>query len=224
MRSRSINRLRKACSRAITLAIVRCAQVRPTLQNFTRDLQFSLPGIIATLLSRSTWIVRDAAGLHPYCIMLRLIPVRSPLPDVSNHVVEPITVRRKRPDGRGALIAIAAQIVPWKFTLPRIRHVASVRKKFLPPCKSSAVQSTPCCKLPLRLRRQIFSRPFRISLPIAISDMKRRDATPALLVNSQDQMGEPVRAAQEFPPVVEVHIDALLRLNKHRRTGVQHLR
>src|ERR1700756_1026941 len=116
--------------------------MRATLQDFAWNLHAWLTWIIAGLFRRSAGIAGYAASLGFVGGMFRLKPVRSPLPYISDHVIKPIAVRGKRTDGRGAFIAIAAQVLPGKFALPRIRHVLPIREEFPPPCKSSTIETS----------------------------------------------------------------------------------
>lgn len=58
-----VDRLRVACSRPVSATVVRCAQMRPALQDFSCDLDSRLTGIVAIFLRTTPRIPRDAACL-----------------------------------------------------------------------------------------------------------------------------------------------------------------
>src|SRR6185437_312722 len=128
-------------------------------------------GLQTTCFSPAARVARNAASLEFVRAVFRLIPVRSPLPNVSNHVEKSVTVCGKDADGRGSLIAIAAQILPGKIALPGIGHVVPAMIKLFTPSVGSTVEASSSGELPFCFGRQFFSGPFGISFRVAISDM-----------------------------------------------------
>jgi hypothetical protein len=133
--------------------------MRAALEDFTRDFNLRLPRIVAVLLRGSARIVRRTTSLYPFGVVFRLIPVRGPLPSISDHIAESVTVRGKRSDGRRALIAVAAQIVPGKFALPCIGHMLDVSIRVHLPMRMRRDQGPARGKTPTRLRSADLSRP-----------------------------------------------------------------
>src|SRR6185295_17946310 len=60
-------------------------------------------------------------------------PVGGPLPDVTDHVVDAVVVRRKRCYRRGALVAVAGKILMRKHALPGVRHRLAGGHKLVAP-------------------------------------------------------------------------------------------
>src|SRR5262249_47383573 len=113
-----IHLLRNARRRTIPQTVVGRAQVRTALQNLARDVDLRRPGII-TFLFRDSFDATRAARLRPAML---LIPIAGPLPDVAGHVVETVSVRRKRPHRRSSLKSIQKQVLDRKFALPCVGH------------------------------------------------------------------------------------------------------
>src|SRR3954463_16165388 len=106
------------------------AQVRPAAHH----------AVCATV--RAVWVVAWAA-----LVGARLEPVRTPLPDISRHVVETEVVRFVRVDGRGARIPVRRRVVGREGPLedvhamtapglqlvaPRKRRIATTARGVLP--------------------------------------------------------------------------------------------
>jgi hypothetical protein len=123
--------------------------------------------IKTAFLSTAPRVTRNAASLDFLRSVFWLIPVRSPFPNISDHIDKPITICGKYMDRRGSFIAIAAQILPREIALPRVSHVLPTIIELLTPCVGSTIEASACGKLPLYFGRQVFSRPFRVSLRIA---------------------------------------------------------
>src|SRR5262245_52437968 len=98
MTCRGIDRLRMSRSGAIATAVIRRAQMRAAFDDLARDLDVGLARIVAALLAPAARILWDAAGLRRVGLVLRGIPVRRPFPDIADHVVKAVSVRRKCPD------------------------------------------------------------------------------------------------------------------------------
>ena len=102
------------------------------------------------------------------------VPVGRPFPDVADHVVEAVAVRRKRPDRRGALVAVRREVLVRERPLPGVRHLAPVRRELVAPGELGAVQPAARGELPFGLGRQLLARPGRVGLGIAVGDMDDR--------------------------------------------------
>src|ERR1700730_15399336 len=103
MACRGVDRLRVPCGGPVAAAIVRRAEMRAAFQDLPGNPYLWLAGIEASVLPSAAWIFRNAAGLRRVRFMLGRIPVGGPFPDIADHVVDPVAVRRKGRDRRGAI-------------------------------------------------------------------------------------------------------------------------
>src|SRR5262245_39278898 len=126
--------------------------MRAAFQHLAWNPDPGLAGIEAVLCARPERVPRNTACLHRVSRMPVVIPVGGPLPDVANHVVESVAVRRVRADRRRSLESVAWRTLPGKFSLPDVRHVPILRQEFVAPRISGAVESSACGELPLGLR------------------------------------------------------------------------
>src|SRR5689334_2585567 len=142
-----------ARGRAVAAAVIRRAQMRAALQHFARDADLGLAGVVALLLAPAARVLRNAARLGGVGMVARLVPVRRPLPDIPDHVVEAIAVRRERPDWRGALVAVGLQVLVREGPLPGIGHLPAAGDEFIAPGEFGAVAAAARGELPLRFGR-----------------------------------------------------------------------
>src|SRR6478735_6882679 len=84
---------------AIAAAIVRRTEMRAALEHLARNADVRLAGIEASAFRATAWVQRDAAGLRRIAMVLLRPPVGGPFPDIADHVVEAVAVRRKRRHG-----------------------------------------------------------------------------------------------------------------------------
>src|SRR5579862_5298941 len=82
--------------RPVAAAVVRRAQMRAALDDLARDLAVGLARIVALGLAPAARIFRNAAGLCRVGLVLGRPPVGRPFPDIADHVVDAVVVRRKR--------------------------------------------------------------------------------------------------------------------------------
>src|SRR4029453_10946243 len=105
--------------------------------------------------------------------MPRLIGGCRPLPDIADHVDEPETIGRERPDRRGSDPTGSAGVVVREMALPGIGHQLAIRPDLLTPgVRRSAARSRGV--LPLRLARKPPTRPARVGLRIVIRNLNHR--------------------------------------------------
>ncbi len=104
-------------------------------------------------------------------VHIRPIKIAYPIPNISAHVVKPISVWRERPDRRGSYKFILAGILVRKLICPCIGHVFPVGLKLIAPGVSFALESAFGSKFPLRLGRQSFPSPFCIGDCIVPRDL-----------------------------------------------------
>src|SRR4029079_16479153 len=114
-------------------AIVRRAQVRSPFQHLARNYDLRLAGVVAFVLASAARIFRNAAGLRRVALVLGRVPILGPLPDIADHVVDAVPVRRKRRHRRRTVEAVLTKIVAGKITLPGIGHVKTLKREFLAP-------------------------------------------------------------------------------------------
>src|SRR6188768_3009009 len=106
MTRRRIDRFGMPRRRPVATAIIGGAKMRASLQDFSRNPDRGLTSVVAGVLAAAARILRNAAGLWRIGFVLLRPPVGGPFPDVSDHVVDAVAVRRKRGHRRGALIAV----------------------------------------------------------------------------------------------------------------------
>jgi hypothetical protein len=152
-----IHRFRVARSRAGAAAIVRRAEMRAAFEDLARNCDFRQTRIVAVLLTSAAGIYRDATRLRRVGFMSGRPPIRAPLPDIPDHVVEAVAVWRECRYWRGARVAIAAEIFVRKGALPCIRHLLAARREFVTPSEFGAVEAAACGKFPFRFSRQILA-------------------------------------------------------------------
>src|SRR5215831_11070542 len=100
-----INRLRHACCRPVAPAIVRRAQVGTTFHYLARDRDFWITGIEALVALATPGIEAGAACLRQ--LVMLLIPVRGPFPNIAGHLVKAIAIWWEGSHGRRPFISIS---------------------------------------------------------------------------------------------------------------------
>src|SRR6476646_1919259 len=93
-----VDRLRVSRSRPVASAVVRRAQMRAAFDDLLWNLDVGRSGVVAAILAPAARVLRDAAGLWGVGFVPRRVRVGRPLPDVADHVVQPVTVRREYGD------------------------------------------------------------------------------------------------------------------------------
>src|SRR5580700_403261 len=96
-------------------------------------MDFGLAGVVACILRAPAWVAWYAARLDGVAFVTRRIPVRGPLPDIADHVVEPVAIGRKGADRRGTLIPVERVVLAREFALPGVRHLRAARREFVTP-------------------------------------------------------------------------------------------
>src|SRR5688572_14457948 len=96
---RRIDRLGESRGRPIPLAIVRRTQMRASFDHLPWNAYLGLAGVVAFVLLTAARVPRRAARFEDFVGMLRIVPVGGPLPDVPDHVVEPVAVGWEGIDG-----------------------------------------------------------------------------------------------------------------------------
>src|SRR5258707_12561724 len=109
---RGIYRLGVARRRTIAAAIVRRAQVRTALDHLAWNPDVGLTRVVAAILAAAARVLRNAAGFWRVSFVLRRMPVGRPLPDIADHVVDAVAVRRESGHRRGAFVSVLVEILP----------------------------------------------------------------------------------------------------------------
>ena len=94
VRCRCVDGLRHAGGGPVTPAIVRGAQMRAAFHHLASNLDLRLAWVEASFPFRASRIGHGAARLFDLAVLL--IPVGSPLPDVTGHVVKTEAIRWER--------------------------------------------------------------------------------------------------------------------------------
>src|SRR5215207_9442621 len=142
MTCRCVDLLGVASRRSIASAVVRRAQVRAALDDLARDPDVCRGRVVAAVLASAAWVLRDAAGFRRVALVLLRVPVDRPFPDIADHVVDAMTVRRERGHRRGPLEAVAVRILARKLALPGVGHVPAVRRQLVAPSILGRIEAT----------------------------------------------------------------------------------
>src|SRR4249920_95548 len=101
-------------------------QIGAALDHFPRHPKLWLPTVVAVAEVAATRIAWDAAGLGDFGRVAVGVPVGSPVPNVSGHVVQAVRVRREGADRGGRAITTIRSpsevAVPEVGEHPRTRH------------------------------------------------------------------------------------------------------
>src|SRR5262249_1067263 len=103
---------------AIATAIARRAERGAALHGLAWNFYIWVAGVVTRLRAAAARIVRNAARLVRLGFMPRRPPVRGPFPDIADHVVEAVAIRRKCRDRRRARKTVLAQILGREAALP----------------------------------------------------------------------------------------------------------
>src|SRR5579863_1651862 len=93
---RGVDRFGMTRSRTIAAAIVGGAQMRAAFKNLARNYDFWLGWVVARSFRSTARIFWNATRLWCVGLVLLRIPIRRPLPDIADHVVEAVAVGRER--------------------------------------------------------------------------------------------------------------------------------
>src|SRR5215470_4882273 len=152
-----------ARGRPVAAAIVRRTQMRAALDGLAGNLCPWRTGVVAVFFAPAARIFRNAARLRRVGCVLGGPPVGGPLPNIADHVVDAVAVRRECRDRRGAVEAVLAFILIREIALPGIGAMLSARRELVAPGKLGTVEAAARRELPLRFGRQVLARPFGVS-------------------------------------------------------------
>ena len=157
--------------------------------------------------------------------MFRRIPIAGPLPDIADHVVQPVAVRRKRRHRRRALKAVAAKILARKFALPGIGHVLAVGRELVAPGKLGAVEPAARGELPFGLGRNVFAGPLGVGQRVGERHVHDRMIVEIIDVALRAVGMAPVGTLEKSPPLTPIaQIDRARRRREHQRAGIEQVR
>src|SRR5262249_53879908 len=146
--------------------------MRAALNHLARDLALGLARIVAVLRVRAARIDGHAARM--LLLVTRYIKVCGPLPDIADHIVEAIAVRRVCANWRGPLVAILKQVLPGNLPLAGVRHRLAIWLEHVPPGELLALESTTRGEFPLGLGGELFAGPSRVSHCVVIGNVDDR--------------------------------------------------
>src|SRR5262249_52452769 len=173
----------------------------------------------------TAWIAHHAAGGDQSLIVVRPVPVRGPLPDISGHVVESVSVRRIFRYRRDADESILSGVLNRKLSLVRVGHVFPTDTEFVAPDERLARAAAPRRELPFGFGRQTLTGPLRVSFGIFVSDVHHRIIVFALEVAPGPERMAPVCSRDIAPPLqVIVERNWMIGRRKNHGTGNQILR
>src|SRR5690606_8917949 len=133
--------------------VVRRAQMRAALDHLSWNPNCRLMFIEASGLWATAWILRDAATLRFLVGVSARPPVRRPFPDIADHVVQAVSVRREDADRRSTLEAVVQKVLVWEAALPGIGHLPAARRELITPGELGILEPAPCRILPFRFGR-----------------------------------------------------------------------
>ena len=215
-----VDRLRMTRGRPVAAAVVRRAKVRAAFDDLARNPDLRLVRVVARGLGAAARVLRNAAGLRRVGFVLRRIEIGGPFPDIADHVVDAVAVRRKCGHRRSALEAVLVVVLVRKLALPGVRHVLAARRELVAPREFRAVEPAARGELPLGFGRQFLAGPLRVSLRIGEGHMHDRMIVERVDVALRPVRMPPVRAPGELPPLAPVaQIDRMRRWREHQRAG-----
>src|ERR1700733_1765917 len=121
---------------------------------------------------RSLRIARDTVSFE-LLIVVGAIPIAGPLPDISCHVEETVSIWRELCDRSDSRVSILSSVFVRKMTLVSIGHPFAFGAELIAPdiwltCKAAASS-----ELPFSFRGKTLTCPFRVGKSILIGDVDR---------------------------------------------------
>src|SRR5215831_17431646 len=148
--------------------------MRTAFQNFARNPDLGLAGVVAGVLTAAPRVEWDTAGLIGVGLVSRGVPVGGPFPHIADHVVDAVAVWRECRDRRGALVSVELHILAGKCALPGVGHLLTAGCEFVAPGELRTVEPAASGKFPLGFGRQVLAGPFRVSHRTTVGDMHDR--------------------------------------------------
>src|SRR5215472_217693 len=114
--------------------------MRAAFDDLARNLGRGQARIVAVFLASAARIFWNATSLRRIRRVLSGPPVGGPLPDIADHVVGAVAVRRERHHRRGAVETVLAFILVREIALPGIGAMVAARRELIAPGKFGAVE------------------------------------------------------------------------------------
>src|SRR6266550_673034 len=220
-----IDRLGMTRRRPVATAVVWRAQMGAALDHLAWNTDAGLTGIMAIFFVAAARIFRNTARLRRIGFVSGGVPVRRPFPDIADHVVDAVTIRRKRRHWRGALKAIRVQILPRELTLPGVSQVRAAGREFIAPGEFGTVEAAASGEFPLCFGRQILTGPFCVSKRIGKGHVHDGMVVMHIDVALRPIRMAPIGAFHELPPLAPVaQVGHALLRREHQRALVDHMR
>src|SRR4051812_27921718 len=127
-----VDRLGVTRGRTVAAAVIGRAEMRAALEHLAWDFYVRI-AVVTCILRSAARISRNAARLWRVRLMFRRIPVGGPFPDIADHVVQAVPVRRVFSDRRGALKTVRPEILQREIALPSVGYVAAGGRELVPP-------------------------------------------------------------------------------------------
>ena len=160
---------------------------------------------------------------RPLTVRVRPEPVAAPLPAVADHVVQPVSVHRKRSHRRGALKTVLLRICRGEPALEGVGHPPPVNLDTLTsPRIALPLEPSPRRKLPLGLGRQTFARPLGVGHAVVPRDLYHGMVGPRADIAARALRMAPTRSRHPAPPqtvIIERH--GPRRWREHQSPGHQ---
>ena len=176
---------------AVAAAVIRCAQMRAAFDDFARDFALRLQRVVASFLVSAARVYRNAARLRRIGLVLVGPPISGPLPDVADHVVNAIAVRRKAGTGE-VRSKPSSHDFRAESSLPGIGHMPAAGSEFVAPGEFGAVNAATGGEFLFGFGRQLLACPPRVGECIA-----KRHMHHWMIIARVDVALRPVR----LPPV-----------------------
>ena len=159
---------------------------------------------------RTAWIAGHPALKFETCVSVHAIPIAAPLPNVSGHIVEAESIRCVLCHRGDPLKSILSRVpaLHREFTLENIGLKFTIWLQLISPGIQLPSPATSRCKLPLRLRREAFTRPCGIGLGIRIGNLHDGIVLTPLEITFRSGRVPPLRTGKVTPPleiIVQLH-------------------
>jgi hypothetical protein len=127
-------------------------------------------------------------------------PIRTPFPDVSGRVVQPIAVRRILVDGRGRVETVVDAVVRGKGALPDVAPMLTAGCQLVTPGVGGLLQSAAGRERPCGFGGQALAAPARVGASVLPADVN--DGVIAESIESRLRPGRviPARPVHLAPP------------------------
>src|SRR5262245_61370999 len=162
------------CFAAAADQIPRAVLIGAQIRSATNDTLRGSGLLRVVAAARTVRVVRDRTRLRQRRVIIRPVPVGTPLPDVAAHVVEPEPVWWECRHRRCAGVAVGAAISYGEPSLPCVRGSSAARSQLIAPRIEISLESAACRELELRFRRHTLARPLRIRRYILEREMHDR--------------------------------------------------